>query len=67
MIRVEKDGKIQEVDDAVVSILTSRHGFIIVKEETVEDIRSKLDALGIEYHSQLGLKKLKILLAEHKA
>jgi hypothetical protein len=67
MVKVKKDSNVQEVSTEVASLLTSRHGFTIVEELTEDDIRSKLDALGIEYHSQLGFKKLKVLLEKSEA
>jgi len=71
MVKVKKDGKIQEVAEEVAVVLTLRYGFEVTDEELDEEeqkdeIKAKLEALGVEYHPNLGLKKLNVLLKENE-
>lgn len=62
MVKVKKDDKILKVDSEVAEVLVERHGYTIEELTETEMIKEKLDELGIEYHTQLGLPKLKALL-----
>jgi len=60
------NGMVTELVADEVAIILERYGFKPVKEDTAETIKAELDAMGVEYHSQLGFKKLKALLEKHK-
>jgi len=61
-MKVTNGERIVEVAPEVAEALKV-HGYTeVVEVDDKEAVRSQLDALGIKYHPQLGIKKLKALL-----